>query len=113
MPAGTEGTQRLGLPGKRGDEEVKEPKNLSGFPGETGHVGRPESDSRKASGLEETLGKSWAGAGGSGSRQPAGRWVGAAGASALTAVEGRAGRGGGDRAAPAQSVRKGGSRKAG
>lgn len=37
-----------------------------------------------------------AGAGGSGSRPPAGRWVGAAGAGALTAEEGRAGRGGGE-----------------
>ena len=38
--------------------------------------------------------RSQAGAGGSGSRQRAGRWVGAAGASELTAEEDLAGRGG-------------------
>lgn len=38
--------------------------------------------------------RSQAGASGSGSRQRAGRWVGAAGARALTSEDGRAGRGG-------------------
>ena len=45
------------MPGKRENEEETEPKSLSGFAGETGHVVRPVSGSRKAPGLEKTLGK--------------------------------------------------------
>ena len=85
MPAGKEGIQRLGLPGKREDEEVKEPKSLSGFAGEAGDVGRPGSDSRKVPGLEETLGRAEGRKESGGSRRiriaPAGREVGGRGGS--------------------------------
>lgn len=99
MPAGTEGTQRLGLTGKRGDEEVKETKSLSGFPKRKQGTlavrsqtpGRPRASGGNP--WEELGGRFWRSPG----IAPGGREV--AGAAepqtrALTAEEGRAGRGG-------------------